>query len=363
MLNALVLRTAREALGLTQKDFADNSGFTQAEVSRWEKALREPTVEQIHRLAAAAQVPVVTLTSDKRIGQPIHRSQKKELKRVTRRADARLELARLALDELVASVDLGPPPFSFPDSEDALASDPEVAATVVRRVWGVGSGPFPALGEIIEAAGGIVAPVDMGTHDILAAYSRIRTGQRWFWINDRVTDNARLRFSLAHELGHAMLHWDRFAEPVPADAEKEAHWFASALLMPRDEIRRTLLHVRPTISELTSVARQWMVSVQALIMRARQVEAISPAENTRLWRQLNSRGLARAQLVDVPADAPSVLNSILEVHRTKHGYSEDEIATICQLPLARLRDLLPSLFPSPRAGDGRPPLRVVRVAD
>lgn len=360
MLNALVLRTAREALGLTQKEFADRSGFTQAEISRWEKSLRQPTETQLERLASTAQIPIALATSDKRIGQPVHRSQKKELKKVTRRADARLELARLALDELVASVDLGPPHFSFPDSDDVLSGDPEVAAAVVRRVWGVGDGPFPPLTDMIEAAGGIVAPVDIGTTDVLAAYSRIRTGQRWFWINDRVVDNARLRFSLAHELGHAMLHWDRFSEPVPADAEKEAHWFASALLMPRDEIRRTLVRVKPTLSELTSVARHWKVSVQALIMRARQVEAISSAENTRLWRQMNARGLTKAQLVNLSGDPPGVLASVLALHRDTHGYTEEELAEICGLPLPRLRDLLPSLFPPPSTGDGRPPLRVVR---
>lgn len=358
MFNSALLRIARESLGLTQTKLAERSGFRQAEISRWEKALRDPTPAQIARLADAVEVPVALLTSEKRIGQPVHRSRKRERMRVTKLADARLEMARLALDELVRSVDLGDPPLVFPDQDDALeGSDPEVAASIVRRVWGVGTGPLPSVGELIEAAGGIVAHVDFGTADIDAAYSRIRSGQRWFWSNPREVDPARLRFSLAHELGHAMLHWERFSGPVAADAEKEAHWFASALLMPRDEIRRALLNVRSTLTEFIHVARFWQVSVQALMMRARQVEAITADEHTKLWRHLNARGWGKAALVEVRPDGPGLVDQILTVHRTDHHYTDTEIAAICGLPLARLQTLMPGYFP--RSPEGHPGLRLV----
>ncbi|WP_309233839.1 ImmA/IrrE family metallo-endopeptidase [Conexibacter sp. W3-3-2] len=190
-----------------------------------------------------------------------------------------------------------------------------------------------------------MAPVKFGSTDIIAAYSRIRGQQRWFWANTQATDPARLRFSLAHELGHAVLHWERIADPVVVDAETEAHHFASAFLMPADEIKRQLNRVTPNLANLTRVATQWQVSVQALVMRAKQVGSLSAAEHAGVWRMLNARGLAKAALVDVHPEPPGVLASLLALHREEHGHDDAAIAEMTGLPLARLQDLMPSLFP------------------
>jgi Zn-dependent peptidase ImmA (M78 family) len=63
----------------------------------------------------------------------------------------------------------------------------------------------------------------------------------------RAADGARARFSLAHEIGHAVLHWDRFDAPEGPDAEREAHRFAAALLMPAAEIRAMFARARLTL--------------------------------------------------------------------------------------------------------------------
>ncbi|MTD47468.1 helix-turn-helix domain-containing protein [Conexibacter sp. W3-3-2] len=142
-LNPLLLRTSREALGLTQTEFAVRGGFAQAEISRWEKGIRDPTPEQIERLAAAAELPVALLTSEKRVGQPVHRSQKRERRTVSKTVNARLEIARFALEDLLDTVDLDEPPLAFADPDELIAQSPETAATLLRRAWGVGSGPLP----------------------------------------------------------------------------------------------------------------------------------------------------------------------------------------------------------------------------
>ena len=47
------LKQARESRGLMQTELAEITGFSQPEISRWEKGVRSPTTEQIYVIAAA----------------------------------------------------------------------------------------------------------------------------------------------------------------------------------------------------------------------------------------------------------------------------------------------------------------------
>ena len=79
----------------------------------------------------------------------------------------------------------------------------------------------------------------------------------------------RQRFSLGHELGHIVMH--RVPSPTMED---EANAFASALLMPTQEVR-PYLSGRLTIQKLASLKPVWRVSMQALLYRARAIGTIT----------------------------------------------------------------------------------------
>lgn len=81
----------------------------------------------------------------------------------------------------------------------------------------------------------------------------------------RVTALARVRFRLAHEIGHSFFYLRGCAEPTrltaPGSANEETFCdrFAEALLIPRAVVRCT----KPTPAEIFEVARTWGVSVEA----------------------------------------------------------------------------------------------------
>lgn len=62
-----------------------------------------------------------------------------------------------------------------------------------------------------------------------------------------LTTTERLRFTIAHELGHWVLHRTQGQETGPLDCRNdrndqtrwEANWFAAALLMPEDHFRQS----------------------------------------------------------------------------------------------------------------------------
>jgi Zn-dependent peptidase ImmA (M78 family)/DNA-binding XRE family transcriptional regulator len=343
MFNAALLRVAREAMGLTQRDLAIQAGFDQADVSRWERGIREPAAAHIDALGAIVGVAPRFLTRQIPVTAPIHRSARVESKRVQRQVNGRLELSRIAIGQILDDVDVEAP-FRFPTIEEPGPPDPERAAESVRRVWRIPDGPIVDLARYLEAAGAIVLKVDFGIDAIIAAYTQLAGNSRWFFLNVRSTDNARTRFSLAHELGHAVLHWDRFDAPVGSEAEREAHRFAAALLMPRGDFMSELSGSRLSISDLVYVGERWGVSPQALIVRAADLDLISPHQKRRHFQRLNAKGVLRVGLASVPAEQPQLVSLALNMQRKENGYSEHELSTLAGLSLARLGDLLPDYF-------------------
>lgn len=98
---------------------------------------------------------------------------------------------------------------------------------------------------------------------------------------DGITDGARQRFTIAHELGHLIL--DIKNEKI--DAEKLANRFASALLMPKEAIINEFGLFRKNISfyELNAFKNEYKVSYAAIVYRLKDLNII----NEYLYKKLN----------------------------------------------------------------------------
>ena len=91
----------------------------------------------------------------------------------------------------------------------------------------------------------------------------------------------RDRFTIAHELGHFVLHAhcgakapleaDRHMPSTPSDdqerAEWEANWFAGAFLMPTKEV----LRLKSQTLSVTQMASHFQVSPKAMEVRLKQI--------------------------------------------------------------------------------------------
>jgi len=161
----------------------------------------------------------------------------------------------------------------------------------------------------------------------------------------------RQRFTLAHELGHAVMH------PVPSsDMESQADRFAAALLMPARDVAPQLSG-GITLPRLAALKPVWRVSMAALLMRAKTLGVLSESQSSYLWRQFSRFGYrtAEPQDVAVAAESPHVVADVLNVHLTELGYSLSELAASLHVYEP---DLL--LMHHLRSPSARPALRVVR---
>lgn len=126
----------------------------------------------------------------------------------------------------------------------------------------------------------------------------------------RYQQGDRQRFTVAHELGHLVLHLINRPESEKV-REEEANLFAGAFLVPKEAIS-VQLEPSLTLSGYAQLKRNWGVSIQALIRRAFTLGVIDKEKYTSLMIQLSSRGWRVQEPVDVPIEEPQLMARLLE---------------------------------------------------
>jgi len=136
----------------------------------------------------------------------------------------------------------------------------------------------------------------------------------------------RERFTLAHELGHLVMH----SVLVTTDeAEREADAFAAEFLMPAAEIRTELKGI--TLARAAQLKVVWRVAISALVRRARDLGVIDDSRYKSLMVSMSQKGWRKAEPVEVQHDHPTVMSALIQVHLAEHGYSFDELAQVVAL--------------------------------
>ena len=159
----------------------------------------------------------------------------------------------------------------------------------------------------------------------------------------------RHRFSIAHEIGHLLLHGERGEQS--AAVEKEADEFAAAFLTPATSIDAAL-PPRLNLASLDRLGRTWGVSPHSMVRRM--------VERGRTTESSARRAYQRLAMVDEPSadptsaypgEVPTLLKKASEL-AADHGAGVPALAEALKLSPAQVRDLLGE-------ADQRPVLRLV----
>jgi Zn-dependent peptidase ImmA (M78 family)/DNA-binding XRE family transcriptional regulator len=344
--NPALLKLAREARGWPQTTLAEAAKVGQGSVSKYEKGLMEPSRRQAGALARALEMPLgFFLQPEVRPAAVLYRSRVLKSARREATVRARLNLARLVALRLLEDVDVESE-ARFPGGDREFSS-PEQAAAELRAGWWLPPGPIASVTEAIESAGAVVLRLDLGCDEVDAAYLHpLSDRTRWFFINTRVHAGDRVRFSLAHELGHAVLHEVDFV-PDTKQAEDQSNSFSGAFMLPSDELRADLPRGRLRVAHLVELKRRWGMSMGAIAMRAHHIGAISRNDLTALWKEIGWRGYRTQEPVDVPVERPMIFDAALNIHRTEHRMSDDDLAGMAHVSRVVLAELFPEHFAPP----------------
>lgn len=281
-----VLETARRARGLTQADLADRAGLTQAALSRYENDLREPEIDALQRVADVLGVTVPFLTQAGRarggMAMDAHMRRRATAPPGTwRQLEARLNVYRWHASHLFEEVSLRAE--QHVPTLDPLEVTPEQAARFVRAQWRMPAGPVRRLAQWLEAAGYLLFGEDFGTGRVDGLSQWV--GDHPVILYNDVAPTDRVRLTLAHELGHLVLH---AATTSADDVEAEANAFAAEFLIPAEVVRPSLRNLK--IGRLLDLKREYGVSMQALVERAYHLDLLSPTQRTSMYKMFSARG-------------------------------------------------------------------------
>ncbi|HEY7342052.1 MAG TPA: XRE family transcriptional regulator [Ktedonobacterales bacterium] len=330
--NMVVL--ARESRGLSQKALADQLGIPQSRVSMIEMGVRPTPKALLGQLTEALNFPEHFFYQDGalygvEIAEVFHRKRRNVPKYTLARIYALVEIRLRHISALLRSLDVATtiPQFDPEEVTDTSKSKNHIAdiARTVRAELHLSRGPVEDLTQTLEEAGVIIADFDFGTPLVDALSRWLPALPPTFFVNQQ-SPKDRYRLSLAHELGHIVMH----SQAVP-DMEEQANWFAAEFLMPERDILHDLQDL--TLYKLTALKRYWRVSMAALLMRAQDLDTITPNQARYLWMQMAKAGYRTREPVelDVTGEQPRLLRELVEMHMDKLGYSESDLGKI--LPL------------------------------
>jgi Zn-dependent peptidase ImmA (M78 family) len=193
-----------------------------------------------------------------------------------------------------------------------LAGDPVAAAALTRQALGLGPDqPIGPLIRTLERHGiwVLAIPVPLPRRDACSAWAG-GDGATPVIVVAATAAGDRRRFSVAHELGHLVLH--HTPEGTPHVLERQADVFAEAFLLPEAAMRKAL--VPPiALTTLADLKTRWGVSLQALIRRAHTLDRITPSQYRALSAQLGARGWRTREPIAVPVERPRALRQLAEL--------------------------------------------------
>ena len=347
--NHALLRLVREALGKTQTDVAKTSGIAQGTISKYEKGLQEPSPGQLADLCKALDsFSPSFFEQDVRPSGVMYRSRVLRSVKLETTVRGRMNLIRFAVSRLLDDITVVET-TRFPEP-DRQYSSPEDAAIALRRSWGIVPGPVQGLADLLEHAGGVVVPADLGTDAVIAAYMNpLGDPRRWFFVNSRIDAGDRVRLSLAHELGHAVMHGATLV-PESKEAEQEAYRFGAEFLLPRADLLTEIPKRRLQLTDLYNLKLRFGVSMQAILMAAHRAGVVTESHKITLFKQISARGWRIHEPGEVSVERPFLLDEALRILRDEHGFSEDELERTALVPRSVLADLLPDYFAPARQG-------------
>jgi Zn-dependent peptidase ImmA (M78 family)/DNA-binding XRE family transcriptional regulator len=305
------IRQAREYCGLTQTELARKVGVNQSAIAHLESGRNIPTADLL--VAIAEQTGFMTSFFEKEstyefpLGTLVFRARNsltaREINQAHQHANVLFEHVQKMAER-----------FTIPDVKLPVTNEGSAQAAAITRVaFGISPDtPIRKLIITLEKNGVFVLalPIVLKKIDAFSTWAEISTKRPVIAISSgRPSD--RIRFSVAHELGHLVMH--KIATSRIAEMERDADKFAAEFLLPEKAMRYEV-HSPVTLTSTARLKLRWGVSMQALIRRAGDLDIITDRQYRYLFEQLSQRGWRTKEPsnLDYPEEKPRLVVKMIE---------------------------------------------------
>lgn len=312
---------ARSALQLSRTDVARSLGVSGTAIGHYENGDRRPDMNTLLRLAEVLKQPVSfffrevrspQLAKKVRFFRSVGPKSNKTNMALDTRTDWLWEFVQLLLDAGVRLPTPNIPLFADVEHDDGYTLEQiEYIAARTRRHWGMADGPINNVVALLESHGVIVSRFHMGSEKI-DAFSCWIDGRPYVVLGSDKGSAVRSRWDAAHELAHLILHRDISRDELESKSirervEREANWFAGAFLLPRTAMFKEFYSTRA--SHLKGLKQRWLVSMQAIAHRARDIGIIEEGQFVSFRIQMTKRKELRFEPLDdeIPIERPGLI--------------------------------------------------------
>ncbi len=343
MFNPRRLSLARKRRQLTAKALAEKAGVAVDTISRLENGSNPPDEATVAKLVRALNFPEAFFfdqdPEDIDTGAVSFRGFSKMS---ARERDAAISAGSLGL-QLGGWVDQR---FNLPKPnllDLSYETNPEAAAHSMRQFWGIGEKPIGNLMGLLETNGVRLFSLSENTASV-NAFSFWRDDKPYVFLNNFKTAESSI-FDAAHELGHLVMH--KHGDPKETrSAEREANGFASAFLMPANDVKARVPR-RVTIDVLLKAKMRWRVSAMAMAYRLNALGLLSEWQYKSLCIELGKRGYRSSEPVGIERETSSIWRKVLG-QLWSEKTTKNDIAADLHLPLDELEGLIWNLAGLPQ---------------
>jgi Zn-dependent peptidase ImmA (M78 family)/transcriptional regulator with XRE-family HTH domain len=284
---------ARKASGMSMSALAKEVGISANAIKKYEHGKNMPSSGKLLKLSKAlgvrseyffrpGKVKLSGIEYRKRASTP-----QKTLDRINGDVLDQAEQWTELLEFYPDSV-LPVPKFKLPDNLPKIVDTSEgieLIADQVRSEWNLGFNPIPDMMDTLESKGLMIICTDVKVNNKFDGLAGDINETPVVVVSIHQPGD-RQRFTLAHELGHLVLH-GRLSEDI--DEEKACNHFAGALLLPKKAIIEHLGKKRRAIEprELYMLKQEFGLSMMGILFRSGQVGIISKSLQKNYYIQFN----------------------------------------------------------------------------
>ncbi len=337
------LKRARMAAGFSMQALGDLANVSANMIKKYEHNSSMPSSGVLLKLAEALNVRTEFFFRPAKLALPEVKYRKKattsikQIKKIEAdvldQAERWHELAQLWPNSPV-------PQFNFNADLPPVNTmqDIELVAEAVRAHWQLGLNPIPNLIDLLESKGVLVivthadeAQAFDGLQAHIAEQPVIVVSAHW--------PGCRQRFTLAHELGHLLLH---NLLPEGMDEEKACNRFASAFLLPQagafEHLGKSRKNIEPR--ELYILKHEYGLSMQACLYRAADLAIIGESKRLSLFKFFTIKGWRKKEPGDAyPQEQTFLFEQMVYRALGEDIISESKAAELLQMPLMKLHQL------------------------
>lgn len=321
----IALKKARLLKGYSMEELSKEVNVSQQMISKYEKGTSIPTFEVLTALSKTLGFPTSYFYSEQELcnpGEGFFRKSSNVPKKSKQKVAEKVSFFSSILDSIMEVVRL--PRYEDPieinrskEFKENSLEYIEKISLLIRKKFDLGKGPLLNLTGFLESLGIFIIFTNLESEKI-DAYTVILDNKPIMLINSQRTSSSRIRFNLAHEFAHILLHIEYMKKyekgPKYFRIEEEANYFAGCFLVPEKGLIEDMTSI--SLQHFIILKSHWHVSIAALIYRANQCGFISNTHTLHLRQQISRNKWRTKEPLDdeIAIEEPKLMEQALDLY-------------------------------------------------